>query len=69
MVLRAIELHAGVGGGTNEGLAVDQRHRSADAWRQEIDDHSAGRNVDVLEREAPHLLAPSSPAEASSHDA
>jgi hypothetical protein len=32
-------------------------------------DHSASRRAEVLEREAPHLLAPSSPTEASSHDA
>lgn len=29
----------------------------------------ASRNVDVLEREAPHLLAPSSRSEAAGHDA
>lgn len=33
------------------------------------DDHSASRRVDVLEREAPHLLAPSAPLEAADHDA
>lgn len=31
------------------------------------DDHSASRRVDVLEREAPHLLA--QPLEPSNHDA
>lgn len=33
------------------------------------DPHSASRRVEVLEREAPHLLAPSSPLEAATHDA
>jgi hypothetical protein len=46
----------------------DAAHRDADA-RNGGDDHSASRRVDVLEREAPHLLAPSKPLEAGSHDA
>lgn len=33
------------------------------------DDHSASRRVDVLEREAPHLIAPPAPLEAADHDA
>jgi len=33
------------------------------------DDHSASRRVDVLERDAPHLLAPSSPLEGRDTDA
>lgn len=54
----------------NELAAIEYR---AAAEESELglhrDDHSASRRADVLELEAPHLLAPARPIEAAGHDA
>lgn len=60
----------GAGGArvVDEHVRRDAAERQADRLNAEAE-HSGSRRVDVLEQEAPHLIAPATQAESEAHDA